>query len=350
MTALAGLWRFDGRPDAGSDCARMLASQALYGPEAGATWSEGDVSLGSRLMRLLPEDSFDRQPLIGGGGRYVLVADLRLDNREELTGQLKISSEKASRLCDAAILLTAIERWGEACVERLVGDYAFALWNRERRNLLLVRDPLGQRPLHYHSGNGFFAFASMPKGLHALAAVPYEPDEEGLAQYLLLMPTTGTRTYFRGIERLLPGHTVTVTPEGLAARRHWKPSIRPLRLRHTEEYCEGLRSHLDQAVKCRLRGAKELSRPRDYCRSLVGGSLLSRRFLVKVMTVLFRAIALPMKEITRPRQLHSIRIWSMCWSGPKGNPHSINLIGTSRCSTNRSSTIAISYGATRSLI
>src|SRR5882672_6548094 len=111
MTALAGLWRFAGGPDAASDAARMLAAQTLYGPDAGAQWSDGDIALGRQLMRLLPEDAFDRQPLHGGGGRYVLVADLRLDNREELTASLQISAEKASQLCDAAILLLAAERW-----------------------------------------------------------------------------------------------------------------------------------------------------------------------------------------------------------------------------------------------
>src|SRR5262245_56710129 len=84
MTALAGLWRYDSRPDAASECTRILAAQALYGPDGEAHWSRDGVSLGRRLARLLPEDDFDRQPLIGAGGRFVLVADLRLDNRDEL--------------------------------------------------------------------------------------------------------------------------------------------------------------------------------------------------------------------------------------------------------------------------
>src|SRR5215831_13928340 len=157
MTALAGLWRFDGTPDVAESCTRILAAQKLYGPDHGAQWSDSAVALGRQLMRVLPEDAFDRQPLVGGGGRYVLVADLRLDNREELTRLLQIPSEKASRLSDAAILLAAVERWGEQCVERLIGDYAFALWDSARRHVILARDQLGQRPLHYHRGNGFFA-------------------------------------------------------------------------------------------------------------------------------------------------------------------------------------------------
>jgi len=258
MTALVGLWRFDGRPDAADGCARMLAAQELYGPHGSAQWVDGGVALGRRLMRVLPEDAFDRQPLIGGDGRYVLVADVRLDNRDELTDALRIPVPKARGLCDAAILLAAIERWDESCLERLVGDYAFALWDGVRRRLLLARDPLGQRPLHYHRGNKFFAFASMPKGLHALAEVPYAPDEDRIAEFLALMPETGTQSFFRGIERVESGHMITVTPTGLAARCHWQPSRRPVALRRPEEYSEALRDLLDQAVQCRLRGAQNV--------------------------------------------------------------------------------------------
>src|SRR5262245_1348561 len=119
MTALAGLWRFDGRPDAADGCARMLRSQELYGPHGAAKWSDGAVAIGRQLMRILPEDVFDRQPLLGGDGRYVLVADLRLDNRDELIESLQISPPQARTLCDAAILLAAFERWEESCLERL---------------------------------------------------------------------------------------------------------------------------------------------------------------------------------------------------------------------------------------
>ena len=258
MTALAGLWRFDDRPDAADGCARMLAAQELYGLHGSAQWVDGGVALGRRLMRVLPEDAFDSQPLIGSGGRYVLVADVRLDNRDELTEALRIPAPQARGLCDAAILLAAIERWDESCLERLVGDYAFALWDGARRRLLLARDPLGQRPLHYHRGNKFFAFASMPKGLHALAEVPYAPDEDRIAEFLALMPETGTQSFFRGIERVESGHVVTVTPTGLAARRHWQPSRRSVALRRPEEYSEALRDLLDQAVQCRLRGAENV--------------------------------------------------------------------------------------------
>ena len=104
----------------------------------------------------------------------------------------------------------------------------------------------------------FFAFASMPKGLHALPEVPYAPDEERIAEFLVLMPETGPQSFFLGIERVEPGHVVAVTANGLTSRRHWQPSRRRLALRGPEDYCEALRELLDQAVHCRLRGAENV--------------------------------------------------------------------------------------------
>jgi asparagine synthase (glutamine-hydrolysing) len=258
MTAVAGLWYFDGRPDAAGGCERMLAAQALYGTHASAQWARGNTAFGRRLMRVLPEDALDRQPLIGGEGRYVLVADVRLDNREELIVALQIPAPQARNFCDAAILFAAIERWDEFCPEHLIGDYAFTVWDSVRQRLLLARDPLGQRPLHYHRGDKFFAFASMPKGLHALSNVPYAANEDRMAEFLALMPESGPETFYRGIERVEPGHIITVTPTALVARRHWQPSRRRIALSGTGEYAEALRDLLDQAVRCRLRGCKDV--------------------------------------------------------------------------------------------
>lgn len=258
MSAVAGIWRFDGKPNASDACGRMLSAQEIYGRDGGAQWADGPVALGSRLTRLLPEDAFDRQPIIGGGGNYVLVADMRIDNRDELTAALAIDPARARNMCDAAILMAAFEKWDDNCCEHIVGEYAFALWDAGRHRLVLVRSPLAARPLHFHRGNGFFAFASMPKGLHALPDVPYAPDEEKVAELLLLLPEAGTRSYFAGIERVPVGHTVTISDSAVTVRRHWFPSSRTIVLGSADEYAEALRHHLDDAVRRQLRGTSEV--------------------------------------------------------------------------------------------
>jgi asparagine synthase (glutamine-hydrolysing) len=255
MSAIAGIWRITGGPEAAESCERMLSAQSIYGRYKSNVWSEGPVALGRRLAKLLPEDVYDDQPLIGACGRYVLVADLRLDNRDELIAALAISAAQAKTMCDAALLLAAIERCGADCCERLIGDYAFALWDAAERCLVLARDFLGSRPLHYFRGSGFVAIASMPKGLHALYEIPRAPNEERLAEFLTLMPESGSATFFEHIEKVETGSIVTIDASGVRTRRHWQWSGRKLALSRSEDYVEGLRHHLDQAVRCRLRGA-----------------------------------------------------------------------------------------------
>lgn len=255
MSALAGIWRFDHKPEPDADCARMLAAQEIYGPHDGRQWSDGALAMGRRLFRTLPEDAHDRQPLQSRDGRLTLIADVRLDNRDDLIASLGVSSSDAQHSCDAAIVLECFGRWHEAAFDRLVGDFAFALWDAHAQKLTLARDFLGQRPLHYHCGRGFFAFASMPKGLHALGEVPYALDEQAMAEAVALLPQWEGRSFFKDISRVDPAHIVSVTPDGVTRRRYWEPKRpRPGNARQ-QHYIEGLRHHLDQATQSRLRGA-----------------------------------------------------------------------------------------------
>jgi asparagine synthase (glutamine-hydrolysing) len=233
----------------------MLKTQAIYAPAAPVVVRLGDIAVGRRLFRLLPEDVFDRGPVAGADGRWTLVADARLDNRESLVDSLGIDQRAAAQLADSAIIMHALERWGEEAVERLYGDFAFAAWDRDRERLLLARDAIGHRPLHYHRGAGFLAFASMPQGLHGLAEVPRAPDVDGFARTLALIPESGSRTLFEGIERVPPGHLCIATRHGVELRRWWTPPRRTLRLKSAAEYQEAVRAEFDRAVSARLRGA-----------------------------------------------------------------------------------------------
>ena len=255
MSAIAGIWDFAGGRNAAQDCARMLSAQSIYGRHGENRWAGGAVALGRRLTRLLPEDAYDAQPLAAGDAPFVLVADLRLDNREDLAAELGLAPAAARTMCDAALLLAAFERWDVDCCPHLVGDYAFAVWDSRDRRLVLARDPIGSRPLHYHRGATFLAFASMPKGLLALADIPRAPDEEHAAEFLALLPEHGSRSFFQGIERVEAGHAVTVTGQGVGVRRHWNWRRHTLSLGSAGAYVEALRHHLDQAVRSRLRGA-----------------------------------------------------------------------------------------------
>lgn len=253
MTALAGYWTFGGE-DAEGPCGRMLRAQQVYAPEGRSrVHAAGAVALGVRLHRLLPEDAYDRGPVVDSDGR-VLVADIRMDNREDVCRALGLNPADTRQSSDTALLSLALARWDEDALSHLVGDFAFALWDPGRRRLLLARDFLGQRPLHYHLGDGFVALTSMPKGIHALSQVSRAPDEAAAAGFLAHIPEANGRSFFEGIAKVPPGHVVVVDQRGAAVRRHWTPDDRPLQLRTRRDYTEAVREQFDLAVASRLRG------------------------------------------------------------------------------------------------
>ena len=255
MTALAGYWVFGRGEEPLGACGRMLEAQRAYGTEPPACLGEGAMAMGRRLYPTLPEDACDAGVAVGGGGRWWMVADVRLDDRRGLASSLGLASEEAAGLSDSALVMAAVERWEEEAIGRLAGDFAIALWDRKHRRLLLARDILGQRPLHYHRSGGFVAFASMPAGLQALDEVPSGADETALESFLALMPPAGNSCFFQGIERVRPGEIRTLTAAGATSSRHWSFSGRRLRLKRQEDYVEAVREALDRAVESRLRGA-----------------------------------------------------------------------------------------------
>jgi asparagine synthase (glutamine-hydrolysing) len=253
MSAVAGIWSFDGGIPVGPACQAMLKALSLYGPDDSAQYTGASIAMGRCLLRLLPEDCYDRQPL-SAARVTAMVADVRLDNRQELGLELGFSSQQAAVMADSDVLLAAWMRWREACVDHLSGAFSFALWNQQEQHLFLARDHTGERPLVYASAANCFAFASMPKGLHPLSFVGSEIDEEYVARYLMLANISTERTIFRNIQSLPPGCALSLHRDKKRLWRYWQTDHVPeLRLGSPEEYLDCFREKFDQAVRVRLR-------------------------------------------------------------------------------------------------
>src|SRR4051812_32420754 len=230
-----------------------LAALSQHGRDNQGLWDGGSASLGWRQTILHAEDYFDRQPLTGAGSLR-LVFDGRIDNRADLACTLAISPEQARDWPDSAYVLSAYERWGPECVERLLGDFAFAVWNERTRQLFLVRDHIGNKPLYFYRGDGFFMFASQPSALFTNARVPRDIDDSNLILYLARVRPAPGATLYRGIERVPIGTGLLVSENAAVTLRHWNPeSIPELRYKRDDDYVEAFRSILDEAVECRLR-------------------------------------------------------------------------------------------------
>ena len=253
MSAIAGAWSFDGFIDTSAACHAMLQELSLYGPDNSAQLSSHPFSMGRRLLRLLPEDRFDHQPL-SAGDAISLVADVRLDNRDELADKLKILQQDAAIMADSDILMAAWRRWGQNCVDHLLGAFSFAVWDDQERELFLARDHTGERPLYYSSNGNYFAFASMPKGLLSLPFIGAEVDEDYVARYLALTLIPVEQSIFRRILCLPAGHAMSVRSSKTKLWRYWRTEqLTPLPPRSDKEYLEQFLESFDAAVRCRLR-------------------------------------------------------------------------------------------------
>lgn len=257
MSGIAGLWRLDGPPVATGDIARMLDRLAHRGPDGVGVWTDGPVGLGHRLLHTTPESLGERQPVSTPDGRLVLTGDLRLDDREALEAAL--GPGPAGDGSDAALVLRAYQAWGIECPERLLGDFAFAVWDRAAGTLFCARDPLGVRPFYYHHGPRLVAFASEIKALFTQPDVPRRLDETRVADFLVPWGADRATTFFADVRSLAPGHALTIGRGPAVPRAYWAPDPdRAAPPARDEEYAEALREVFGRAVRARLRSARPL--------------------------------------------------------------------------------------------
>ncbi|HSP56152.1 MAG TPA: asparagine synthetase B, partial [Dehalococcoidia bacterium] len=172
MSGITGIFRRDGRPVESAEIARMGEVMAHRGPDGSGTWSEGPAALGHLMLHSTRESLHEELPLPRPGGELVITADARIDNRDELIAALDLNGTARDGMADSELILLAYERWGEGCAERLVGDFAFAIWDGRRQMMFCARDHFGMKPFYYHLSPTLFALGSEIKALLALPGVP----------------------------------------------------------------------------------------------------------------------------------------------------------------------------------
>lgn len=256
MSGIAAIWRLDGAPVHRAELDRVAERLAPRAADAVGVWLDGPVGLGHRARGAGAAGLEEKLPRASDKGEVVVTADARLDNRAELAAALDLDPRRADDLGDGALILRAWERWGEACAARLLGDFAFAVWDTRRRVLFCARDPAGVKALYYHAGPRVFAAASGTAALFAVPDVPRRIDELRIAAYLVPGLDNRTATLHESVARLPAGHSLIVTPDGAAAPQpYWQlDPMRELRLGSDAEYAERFRELFTDAVRCRLRG------------------------------------------------------------------------------------------------
>ncbi len=261
MSAVCGVVGLDGRPWTRGDLDSVVRALEPLGRDGRGTWAGTaggcGVALGAVQRLSTPEDALDRQPAESRDGSLVLVADLRLDNRDELAALLDLADDGA--VSDSAYILAAYERWGESFLEHIVGDFALAVVDRRRGGVLLARDHAGMRPLVIHERAGVVAFASTALALTGLPGVGHALDLRRAAEALALVYASD-RTFVQGVRWVPPASALWVDAKGIRRWKWWAPDPHDVvDLGSPTAHDEELRQAFDVAVDARLRSVGKVA-------------------------------------------------------------------------------------------
>ncbi|MBU1191844.1 MAG: N-acetylglutaminylglutamine amidotransferase [Gammaproteobacteria bacterium] len=255
MCGICGELRFDGRsPDLGL-LARMTARLARRGPDHEGSYSEGPLAFGHRRLAVIDLSPHSNQPLVDQELDLALVFNGTIYNYPQLREELRGLGYHFFSNGDTEVILKAYAAWGEACVERLHGMFAFAIWDIERGRLFMARDRFGIKPLYYSHARGQFRFASSTQALLAAGDVNTDIDPIALHhQFTLHAVIPAPRTILRGIRKLAPGHCLTIDTQGRRTlRRYWRlTATRPAQALSEHEWTEAIHAALRESVRKRI--------------------------------------------------------------------------------------------------
>jgi asparagine synthase (glutamine-hydrolysing) len=222
MCGIAGIVLESGAP-ASQDIEAMIGQIAYRGPDAVGVLllAEQGVAFGHRRLSILDLSSSGGQPMASADGRFVLVFNGEIYNYVEIRRELEGLGYGFKSQGDTEVLLTAYAHWGQGCLRRLIGMFAFAIWDCQRRELFAARDRLGIKPFYYHEGGGALIFASEIKSILALRWVPKHVEPALIDTYLELGYVPGELTLHGGIRRLLPGHVLHWRCGRVETREYW---------------------------------------------------------------------------------------------------------------------------------
>jgi len=255
VSGFAGIFHMDGSPVDRPLLERLTEFQKFRGSDAQNNWVDGAVGFGHTLLRISPESEHERQPLSLDGKTWI-VADCRVDARPELIVELARSGHHdLVRAPDAELVLRAYTVWRDHCVDHLLGDYAFAIWDGTHRRLFCARDQMGVKPFYYAYVDSHLIFSNTLDCIRQHPAVSDDLNDLAIADFLLFdMIQEPGATSFKDIQRLPPAHTLTVAGENVSIRRYWTlPVSEPLHHQRDSDCVEQFQELMDTAVADRLR-------------------------------------------------------------------------------------------------
>jgi asparagine synthase (glutamine-hydrolysing) len=255
VSGIAGIVNLDGAPVDRRIIARMTESLTLCGPDAQHIWIDGAAGFGHTLFKTTDESEREQQPFTLEGNVWV-VADARIDAQCDLLAELSARGREVSHdASDVELIAHAYCIWQEGCVDHLLGDFAFGIWDTSLRRLFCARDHMGVKPFYYASLGQSVVFSNSVDCVRLYPAVSDRLNDLAVADFLLFnVNWDKAKTTFADIERLPPAHAAVWSERGLQLRRYWTlPIDEPIFYAREDDYLDRFKELLQGAVADRLR-------------------------------------------------------------------------------------------------
>ncbi|MBL8439887.1 MAG: asparagine synthase (glutamine-hydrolyzing) [Betaproteobacteria bacterium] len=257
MCGIAGLLHLDSSPVSSAILKAMTDAIAHRGPDGEGQWAEGNVGLGHRRLAIIDLSPAGHQPMVSVDHRYVISYNGEIYNYRELRADLEVEGFRFRSQTDTEVLLNALAAWGTKALDKLNGMFAFAVWDRQERRLLLARDRYGIKPLYYAVVGKTLAFASEQKAILAQPAFARRLDKQALLEYFTFQNIFTDKTLLQGVKLFPAGHYGILDFSGtcpeLKLVQYWDFDFRePAARMDSQAYREELDRLFRQAVNRQL--------------------------------------------------------------------------------------------------
>ncbi len=253
MSGIYGIINFEGKPVEQEQLNKMSLTMQHRAPDGQNSFHKHNVGFGHLSMQLSPESLYEKQPL--QYKNWIVVLDGRFFYREKLLKNLEISPTDYSTTPDSILLVKAFEKWGKSCVQHLIGEYAFLIWDTVKQEAFCAKDRFGNRPFFYYQNGQCFCFASELIALVNLPFVKTAINYEWLLQSIQApMGIQKNATPFQHIFSVLKAHTFTIHKNGKAQKCFWQPTYQgSLKLKSDQAYIELFQQNIQAAIYERMR-------------------------------------------------------------------------------------------------
>lgn len=254
MGGIAGFVHFNKKPADHILLERMSATIAHRGPDGVSYHISKHVGLCQLTSHITPESEQEAHFPATSHENYCIVFHGRIDNRKDL---YHYSNQKRplEKISDSQLVMAAYRKSGTQCIERLLGDFAFAIWDENEQTLFCGRDHMGIKPFFYIKTGSFFAFASEIKGLLALPDIQKEINNDKIADFITCLTTDNESTFYKNIFKLPPAHYLTTKNSTVTIKKYWNLEPADIQFKNSHEYQEAFFDIFKEATHVRLRSS-----------------------------------------------------------------------------------------------